>query len=100
VATELADNPGASVTNAAEGLAAQAWHQFQPQVASPPFLVEHYGQASYDHVPADEPDRFAWVEFAVYTWRGGAASRASVAAPRWSHITPALVRALTGQVVR
>jgi hypothetical protein len=64
VATELDDNPGGSITNAAEGLAAAVWITFQPKVLQPPILVDHYSPESYGSTRlAFGPDRWALVRF-------------------------------------
>jgi len=96
VATELDDNPGASVTNAAEVLAAAAWGRFQPEVVLPPILIEHYGQESYEggrRVDGRPADAFALVEFARL------AGDWEVAGPRWSYMPAAFVERLLGEPV-
>ena len=75
VASELADNPGASITNTAELLATalvQRWG-IDPERA---VLIEHYDPASYRGLPR-EPT----FDLLTFRWFGGCA-----AAPRWARL--------------
>src|SRR5690348_15423639 len=47
IATELADNPGPSITNAVEALAEQVWRTLLPHAREGFLWVEHYSDASY-----------------------------------------------------
>jgi hypothetical protein len=62
VATEISTNPGASITNAIENLAAQVWRDFIPASGWPPVLFDHYETASYDP-PGHTGDEFSFVTF-------------------------------------
>jgi hypothetical protein len=65
IMTELATNPGMSITNAAEGLTSKIVKQFHlnPQTTR---FIEHYGQESYeleegrDHVDTFDEVTFSW----------------------------------------
>lgn len=69
ICSELADNPGTSVTNAWPGLADFLCARFDLDPGRTLF-VEHYGAFSYTGAPM-EPDRFDQVEI---DWRGGKAN--------------------------
>jgi hypothetical protein len=72
IATELAVNPGKSVTNAAEEIATQVIHQFQLDPLRTRF-IERYTKDSYE--VSDFEGTFDEVTF---TWRENRASN-----PRW-----------------
>jgi hypothetical protein len=93
VATERADNPGASITNAAEGLWSRAWAEFMPDHGKPPLAFEHYGAESY---PGGRPEgeTVDLVEF-----REEMASRTEVAGVRWTAFSPALLNRMVGHAV-
>jgi hypothetical protein len=91
VASELAENPGTSVTNRAEVVASQACRDFQLDPESTLFL-EHYGPFSYRGCPPGERERFCLVTFDAtdpgrWPWFAG---------PRFLHREPAAVAALVG----
>lgn len=75
IATELADNPGTSITNAAPIIAAQVARNFRIDPARLVW-VEHYGPESYG--VEGEPDRFARVTF---SWEGQEARGSE-----WAHL--------------
>jgi hypothetical protein len=73
MATELPDNPGTSITNRAEALAMQVYHEFE---LWPPFTrwIEHY--------PPDGPydETFAEVTFSIDPQKG-------LTRPKWRALT-------------
>ncbi len=75
IATELATNPGMSITNAAEVLASKIIRQFHLNPKTTRF-IEHYGQESYDYEEgrkrADTYDEVA------FSWNGSVATQ-----PKW-----------------
>jgi hypothetical protein len=82
IASELASNPGTSITNRAEHLATLVCHtaRIDPDTM---VWIEHY--------PTDwRPERFSLVEFARD--RGG-----RLAHPRWTHVSKARVEAMIGR---
>ena len=83
LASELADNPGFSITNSAEALATALVERYSLDPGRAVFL-EHYDRASYPGMPR-EPT-FDAVSF---TWAGGCAS-----APRWKRLSGADLGAL------
>ena len=83
LASELADNPGPSITNSAEALATALAERYGIDGGRAVF-IEHYDQASYRGLPS-EPT-FDAVSF---TWTRGRASL-----PRWSRLSEADLGAL------
>jgi hypothetical protein len=101
VATELHDNPGASITTCAVQLIGAVWRRFQPTVAHPPILVEHYNHASY---PPGRPggDRFTLVECDPLPdplARIGKEGLLLVCQARHSHIPASFVERLVGEPI-
>lgn len=75
IATELATNPGMSITNAAEVLASKIIQQFRLDAKTTRF-IEHYGQESYDSEEGRKrADTFDEVTF---SWKGTVATQ-----PKW-----------------
>jgi hypothetical protein len=75
IATELATNPGMSITNAAEVLASKVIKQFHLNPKTTRF-IEHYGKASYDSEEGRKrADTFDEVTF---LWTGTVAMQ-----PKW-----------------
>ena len=75
IATELATNPGMSITNAAEMLASKIIQQFRLNPKRTRF-IEHYGQESYDSEEGRKrADTFDEVTF---SWNGTVAMQ-----PKW-----------------
>lgn len=114
VATELADNPGASVTSAASGLVSQAWWQFQREVAWPPIMIEHYRRSATDRLWRQRGnDEFRLVEFAYWATledlrvfgrsvdpvTGSWPPLLVVAGPRWSPVPGSFVAGLVGEPI-
>jgi hypothetical protein len=96
VATEAADNPGASITNAAEGLWTRAWEEFMPQQQGPPLAVEHYPPNSVRGATVD------LVEFGIVVAPGpgrARGTRAALGQVRWSRFSPALLNRMVGAQV-
>lgn len=97
VCTEPKDNPGMSITNAAEQLAAEviAAH---PMLETPFVWVEHYEDGARG-TPQDR-HTFDLVEFAHYepreTLRAGE-WRKEIGEPTWKPITRSMVEALIGE---
>ncbi len=83
LASELADNPGPSITNSAEALATALAERYGIDAGRAVF-IEHYDQASYRGLRR-EPT-FDAVSF---TWAGGRALM-----PRWSRLSEADLGAL------
>jgi hypothetical protein len=78
IATELATNPGMSITNAAEVLASKVVRQFHLDPKTTRF-IEHYGQESYDHEEGRKrADTFDEITF---SWNGTVATE-----PKWKPI--------------
>ena len=87
VCTELADNPGTSVTNQCEVLATQIIKQYNlhPEVL---LFVEHYDEGSY-HGGTEKDRSYTRVDF--FEWENGEAKR-----PLWFPL-PNLEIVLTGE---
>ncbi len=83
LASELADNPGPSITNSAEALATALAERYRLDAGHAVF-IEHYDQASYRGLPR-EPTYDA----VSFTWAGGRAT-----APRWKRLGGADLDAL------
>ncbi len=79
IATEIADNPGTSITNGSCELATKAVSDFSLDPGTTRF-IEHYGQESYDNPNPNEPDHYDEVSF---TWQEKTATR-----PRWRALQP------------
>ena len=81
--TELADNPGTSITNRVEALAMQVYHEFElwPALAR---WIEHY--------PPDEQydETFAEVTFSIDPQKG-------LTRPQWRALTREAVERLIGE---
>lgn len=90
LATEIAANPGSSVTNSAAGLATRVWRNLLPQAREGLRWIEVYLD------PADENpvyrERFAEVEFQLAQGTDGDALHT----PAWRYIDRAGVEALIG----
>ncbi len=85
IATERADNPGTSVTNAAEVLATQVY-QWLEYPARGIVFIEHYekdGEENYAQ------ERFALVSFAEFDGQ--------FISPEWRHITKEEIEGMIGQ---
>ena len=95
VATELPTNPGTSITNRAEYLAAEAVHEFAPRWAGKPFAwIEHYR-----HYPRrTEEDTFDLVSFDSWTPVEDASGCRTLGRPSWTRLTLDEVRAYCGEV--
>jgi hypothetical protein len=110
VCTELTDNPGQSITNAAEQIAAEVLenhpHVFDPFALASiaglsydkPFVwVEHY-EAGARGTPSD-PATFDLVEFSHYEVRGELRAgqwAKEIGSPSWKPLDRASVEALIG----
>jgi hypothetical protein len=103
IATELADNPGTSITNLAEQLCAEVIRAYFPvrfEHEEPVIWIEHYRRTP-------EELRRQWPEFSRVTFYSQAPRRVTVAgqdrlqlgAPAWTHLSRAAVEALLGQAV-
>ena len=86
ILSELADNTGISVTNAAEELATEIarLHRLTPDTTT---WIEHYDRNSYRHAD-DMQETFDDITF---TWRNGAAH-----APQWTRLTATELLAILG----
>ena len=71
IATELATNPGMSITNAAEVLASKIAKQFHLNPKTTRF-IEHYGQESYDYEEGRK--RADTYDEVTFTWNGTGAT--------------------------
>ncbi len=71
IATELATNPGMSITNAAEVLASKIVKQFHLNPKTTRF-IEHYGKESYDHDAGRK--RADTYDEVMFTWNGTGAT--------------------------
>jgi hypothetical protein len=87
ITTEIAANPGMSITNAYEWLATQIAreHWLDPQRTR---WIEHYGPMSYEY--GRTPDTY---DLVTLIWDGRAASN-----PDWRRLTSAEVAALPSQM--
>jgi hypothetical protein len=88
IATELPHNPGTSVTNAAQDIAAQAYQWLERPVRGIT-LIEHYEQ--------DGDARYAQERFAVVTFQHTEGGR--VSGPDWRSVTKEEVERLIGQAL-
>jgi hypothetical protein len=99
VATELAGNPGASVTNGIEELATAIRAGWMAGKAGGPVLFEHYCRSISGF---GDGDFFSLVEFGIVSEDPtrpvpGARPRCSVAGPRWQWVPGSLVFRLVGE---
>ena len=83
VTSELADNPGSSITNTAEMLATALVVRYGIDTERA-VLIEHYDHASYRGLP-----RNPTFDSVSFTWAGGRASE-----PRWKSLSEADLGAL------
>jgi hypothetical protein len=113
VCTELTDNPGQSITNAAKQIAAEVLenhpHVFDPFALASigglsydkPFVwIEHYEDGARGR-PSD-PATFALVEFSHYEVRGELRAlqwAKEIGSPSWKPLDRASVEALVGSPV-
>ena len=88
IATEVAHNPGTSVTNAAQDIAAQAY-QWLERPAQGITLIEHYEK--------DGEERYAQERFSLVTFQHTEGGRFS--GPDWRSITKEEVERMVGQVL-
>jgi hypothetical protein len=88
VATEVADNPGASTSNAIEWLAQRVWLDFQPDSGHAPLLFDHWDTGSY-RPPDRRGDEFSLVTFTMVR-----ADKRTLAAPSWRWWPGSMVRRL------
>jgi hypothetical protein len=89
VATELRDNEGMSITNAAEGVHCLAWER--AGFPEPVFFVEHHPRNFYGH---HDVERFELVTFERMEETMGEQSEFGPAS--WKHLSCAEMRALIG----
>lgn len=89
VATELATNPGASITNAIEGLTGRVWRDFTPNAGHPPMVFDHYDSTSYDG--GRPPGDF----FSLVAFGRAQAETQQVLVPDWQWWPGVMVRRLT-----
>lgn len=85
--TEVSDNPGQSVTNAAEYFAAEAVRIFGLDPRHVVF-IEHYNTASYKSKRLDFEDTY---DLVVFDWRQSE-GRYIASRPRWRRVDLAYVR--------
>lgn len=88
IVTELPQNPGTSVTNAAQDIATQAY-QWLERPAQGITLIEHYAQ--------DGEERYAQERFALVTFAHSEGGRFSH--PEWRALTKEEVERLIGQAL-
>ena len=91
IATELEDNPGTSVTNAAERLATAIWHLLERPLNGM-IWVEHYTDRAFIGGRPTFKERFDIVEFEADSWQG-------LKKPKWRSSTKEEVEALVGQAL-
>ncbi len=102
VLTELVGNPGMSVTNCVEGLAAEilAHHRWPDRVMA--VFVEHYEDGVRG--TRDDPQTFDLVRFdnpsPLETTSASGRVHRSLGEPRWSALDRETVEVLVGQPVR
>lgn len=89
IASELPDNPGMSITNAAAELATQVCQRYgiDPECL---VWVEHYGATATTSYRQDPPETYDLVTF---TWTGK-----GFAQPRWAHSSREAVAQLISRV--
>ncbi len=101
ILSELADNPGTSVTDAAPLVAAEVISVFAlTRWDGPsPVFVEHYDRGGER---PEDPDDFALVVFSHHEVRAearGGVSYRTIGEPSWSHLDHAAMEALVGRGV-
>jgi hypothetical protein len=94
LASELADNPGASITNGAELLWAHAWTRYQPDYFGLPLCFEHYPA----ELRGDLGESIDSVDFAGEVKPVGLLPPA-LSGPRWQAFDPAAFNRLVGQEI-
>ena len=87
IATELATNPGMSITNAVEVLASKIVKQFHLNPKTTRF-IEHYGQESYDYEEGRK--RADTYDEVTFTWNGTGATQ-----PVWKPVEAGEMRKLS-----
>jgi hypothetical protein len=96
ICSELSNNPGTSVTKAAQLIAAEIIEHFK--LPEPPVWIEHYPKEATD----GEAEQFDLVVFAHYevaqTMRGGA-FRKEIGRPTWKRLDRASVEVIVGAKV-
>jgi len=97
ICTEQRDNPGQSVTNAAEILAAEviSFHR----LPAPLVWVEHYEEDGARGTPKD-PHTFDLVTFSSYEVKDLGEKHRRIGEPSWKPLDRATVEALVGEEVR
>jgi hypothetical protein len=92
VFTEFNDrNPGASVENAIDQLAAAAWQELLPDQADPPLFVTHFQRGRYSG-HSQEPATFTLAHFTRID-----PHRMRLGGVRWQHLTVQDLAALVGR---
>ncbi len=95
VATEVADNPGSSITNAAEQLCTEVWQLVCPNAAHPPMLFDHYDSGSYHHHRrGDEFSLLSWGQVHGLRYANPKLRRWAVSEADWQWWPGAMVRRL------
>jgi hypothetical protein len=89
VLTEIADNPGASVTNASEHIATELRSRFALLRSTDPIWIEHYNGESYT------PDLFAPDRFGTITFTYDK-ERQRYRAPEWRVLASPELQSLLG----
>jgi hypothetical protein len=84
-------NPGASVENAIEQLAAAAWQELLPDQADPPAFVTHFQRGRYSG-QSDEPADFTLARFTRID-----PHRMHLGGVWWQHLTVERLAGLIGQ---
>jgi hypothetical protein len=96
ICSELSDNPGTPIIDAAEQIAAEVIHHFR--LPSPPVWVEHHPQEATN----GQGETFELLIFAHYEARGvrrGGRPRREIGEPTRKQLDRASVEALVGQEV-
>lgn len=91
IATELEDNPGTSITNAAERIATAVWHLLERPVNGM-LWVEHYRDRAFIGGRPQAKEEFDIVEFQSDRWMG-------LKNPRWRPSCKEEVESLIGQAI-
>jgi hypothetical protein len=84
-------NPGASVENGIEQLAAAAWQELLPDQAHPPLFVTHFQRGRYSG-HSDQPADFTLARFTRID-----PHRMQLGGVNWQHLTVEGLAALVGQ---
>jgi hypothetical protein len=99
IVSELRDNPGQSVTNALERIAAEVMDAHRLHMGRPPVFVEHYEEGARG-TPADR-HTFDLVTFSSYEVEDLGAymgeQRKRIGEPSWKPLDRATVEALIGE---